>query len=100
MLTTLNEAYKTQQLRGEKLDPFKSFYLATLGGAVALDLEGTVGNFVEGAEADFIVLDTSATELMKRRMTHCKSLTEKLFILSMLGDDRHVKATHIMGEKV
>ena len=100
MLTTLNEAYKTQQLRGEKLDPFKSFYLATLGGAVALDLEGTVGNFVEGAEADFIVLDTSGTELMERRMSHCKSLTEKLFILSMLGDDRHVKATHIMGEKV
>ena len=100
MLTTLNEAYKTQQLRGDKLSPFKSFYLATLGGAVALDLEGTIGNFTIGAEADFIVLDYQATPLMARRIARCKTLTEKLFALSILGDDRHVKATHIMGEKV
>lgn len=100
MLSTLNEAYKTQQLRGDKLSPYKSFYLATLGGARALDLEGTIGNFVKGAEADFIVIDTKATPLMERRMQHCKNLTEELFILSMLGDERHIKATHILGERV
>ena len=100
MLSTINEGYKTQQLRQEKLSPFQSLYLATLGGAVALDLEGTIGNFTQGAEADFIVLDYHATPLMARRMKHCKTLSEKLFILSMLGDERHVKATHIMGEKV
>ena len=100
MLSTVNEGYKTQQLRGDKLSPFKSFYLATLGGAIALDLEGTIGNFSKGAEADFIVLDYHATPLMDRRMNHCKNLSEKLFILSMLGDERHIKATHIMGERV
>lgn len=100
MLSTLNEGYKTQQLRSEKLSPFQSFYLATLGGAIALDLEGTIGNFVKGAEADFIVLDYHATPLMDRRMQHCQNLSEKLFILSMLGDERHVKVTHVMGEKV
>lgn len=100
MLTTLNEAYKTQQLRQTQLSPFKSLYLATLGGAIALDLEGTIGNFTQGAEADFIVLDYQATPLMARRIQHCKSLKEKLFILSILGDDRHVKATHIMGELI
>ena len=100
MLSTINEGYKTQQLRGDKLSPFKSLFLATLGGAIALDLEGTIGNFVKGAEADFIVLDYHATPLMDRRMQHCKTLSEKLFILSMLGDERHVKATHIMGERV
>ena len=100
MLSTINEGYKTQQLRGDKLSPFKSLFLATLGGAIALDLEGTIGNFVKGAEADFIVLDYHATPLMYRRMQHCKTLSEKLFILSMLGDERHVKATHIMGERV
>ncbi|OUS28084.1 guanine deaminase [Thalassotalea sp. 42_200_T64] len=100
MLSTLNEGYKTQQLRSDKLSPFQSFYLATLGGAIALDLEGTIGNFTKGAEADFIVLDYHATPLMDRRMQYCKSLSEKLFILSMLGDERHVKATHIMGERV
>lgn len=100
MLSTLNEGYKTQQLRGDKLSPFKSFYLATLGGAIALDLEGTIGNFIQGTEADFILLDYNATPLMARRMLHCKNLTEKLFILSMLGDERHVVATHIMGERI
>jgi guanine deaminase len=100
MLSTINEGYKTQQLRQEKLSPFQSLYLATLGGARALDLEGTVGNFTQGAEADFVLLDYHATPLMARRMQHCTTLSEKLFILSMLGDERHVKATHIMGERV
>ena len=100
ILRTLNEAYKTQQLRGEKLTPFKSFYLATLGGAVALDLDDKIGNFEPGKEADFIVLDYKATPLMARRMAQCKSLAEKLFVLSMLGDERNVLATHIMGEAI
>lgn len=100
MLGIINEGYKTQQLRGDNLSPFKSFYLATLGGAITLDLEGTIGNFTNGTEADFIVLDYHATPLMKRRMQYCANLSEKLFILSMLGDERHIKATHIMGEKV
>jgi len=100
MLGIINEGYKTQQLRGDNLSPFKSFYLATLGGAITLDLEGTIGNFTNGTEADFIVLDYHATPLMKRRMQYCTNLSEKLFILSMLGDERHIKATHIMGEKV
>jgi guanine deaminase len=100
MLTTLSEAYKTQQLRSDKLSPFKSFYLSTLGGAIALDLEGTIGNFTPGAEADFIVLDYQATPLMDMRIQGCKTLKEKLFVLSILGDDRHVRATHIMGELI
>ena len=100
MLSTINEGYKTQQLRGDKLSPYDSFYMATLGGAVALDLEGTIGNFLEGNEADFIVLDYHATPLMSRRIGHCKNLTEKLFILSMLGDERHVSDTYILGNRV
>jgi guanine deaminase len=100
ILKSLNEAYKTQQLRGEKLTPFKSFYLATLGGAVALDLDDKIGNFLPGKEADFIVIDYSATPLMEKRIGHCKTLAEKLFVLSMLGDERHVSVTHILGEAV
>lgn len=100
MLRTMNEGYKTQQLRKDKLNPFQSFYLATLGGAIALDLEGVIGNFTLGAEADFIVLDYHGTPLMEKRMKHCHTLSEKLFVLSMLGDERHVKATYIMGDRI
>lgn len=100
MLQTMNEAYKTQQLRGDKLNPFKSFYLATLGGADALDLTDKIGNFDAGKEADFVVLDYSATELLKLRIEQCSSLAERLFALSILGDDRTVKATYSYGECV
>ena len=36
LLNTLNEAYKVMQLQGARLHPYKSLYLATLGGARAL----------------------------------------------------------------
>lgn len=100
MLQTMNEAYKIQQLQGNKLTPFKSFYLATLGGARALKLEDKIGSFAPGNEADFVVLDYNATELMALRMSKCQSLDEKLFVLSMLGDDRTVGATYILGKKI
>jgi len=99
ILKNMNEAYKIQQLRGEKLDPFKAFYLATLGGATALDLHHKIGNFSQGKEADFIVVDYYATPLMKNRIEQCKSLTEKLFVLAMLGDEQHIAQTYILGEK-
>lgn len=99
MLRTLSEAYKIQQLRHHSLTPFKAFYLATLAGAKALDLADTLGNFDPGKEADFIVLDYNATPLSKRRMSKCRTLAEKLFVLLMLGDDRHIKDTYILGEK-
>ncbi|MBR9883148.1 MAG: amidohydrolase family protein [Oceanospirillales bacterium] len=100
MLQTLNEAYKVMQLQGKKLHPFKSFYLATLGGARALQLEQQVGTLEPGSEADFVVLDYNATPLMSYRMQQAKSLEERLFVLMTLGDDRAVKATFAMGETV
>ena len=100
LLQTMSEAYKVQQLRGHRLTALKSFYLATLGGARALDLDGVIGNFALGKEADFIVLDYQSTPLIAKRMEVCKNFLEKLFVLATLGDDRSVKATYILGEKV
>ncbi len=48
ILQTLNEAYKVMQLQGHKLNPFKSLYLATLGGARALKLDQSNGSFSPG----------------------------------------------------
>jgi len=97
-LQTLNEAYKIQQLRGEKLTALKSFYLATLGGASALDLDDKIGNFTTGKEADFIVLDYKSTDLMRVRMNNTKDILERLFVLTTLGDDRTVRETYVMGD--
>ena len=99
-MQTINEAYKVQQLRKRKLSPLKSLYLATLGGARTLDMDAQLGNFLEGKEADFTVLDYASTPLIDRRIRNCKNLFEKLFVLTMLGDDRSVKATYALGSKV
>ena len=100
MLQTINEAYKVMQLQGKKLHPLKSFYLATLGGAKALQLADKIGNLEPGTEADFVVLDYNATPLMKYRMAQTQTLEERLFVMMTLGDDRAVKKTYAMGEPV
>ncbi|MGP0174160.1 guanine deaminase [Pseudomonas sp. NCHU5208] len=99
-LQSLNEAYKVMQLQGNKLDPFKSLYLATLGGAHALYLDERLGNFLPGKDADFIVLDYHATPLLRYRMQQARSLEERLFALTMLGDDRAVRETFAAGVSV
>jgi len=98
MLKTLGEAYKVLQLRGSSLAAERAFYLATLGGARSLYLEGEIGNFLPGKEADFVVLDPAASPLLARRMAHADSLAERLFVLMTLGDDRCVAATWVLGE--
>jgi guanine deaminase len=88
-----------QQLQGTSLSAFESLYLATLGGAKSLDLDDKIGNFEAGKEADFVVLDYQSTPLMKFKTDQCSSIDEKLFSLLMLGDDRCVKDTYILGTK-
>ena len=100
MLQTMNEAYKVARLKGSYLPAVRMFYLATLGAARSMQLEGTIGNFVPGAEADFIVLDPRCTPLLARRTQRCDELEELLFALALLGDDRAVHATYACGRKV
>ena len=97
-LRTLSDAYKATQLNGQKLAPLQALYLATLAGAKALYLDDKIGNFETGKEADFLVIDWQSTPLLGRRVEAAKDLVEKLFALIMLGDDRAIFATHIMGQ--
>lgn len=98
MFQTMNEAYKVCQLRGAPLDPLKSFYLATLGGAETLNMDQRIGNLLPGKEADFVVLDLKATPLFAHRYALAESVAEKLFVMSILGDDRLVHSTYVLGE--
>ena len=100
MLQTMNEAYKVARLKGSYLPALRMFYLATLGAARCMQLEGTIGSFVAGAEADFIVLDPQATPLLARRTARRETLEELLFALALLGDDRSVLATYSAGVRV
>lgn len=98
MLQTLNEGYKILQLQGQKLHPLRAFHWITRGNAVALGLEHQIGTLAEGTEADVVVLNANATEAMALRMERAETLSEELFILQMLGDDRAVDQVYVAGQ--
>ena len=106
ILRTASAAYQVAQLRSQKLSAFQSLFLATLGGARALCLEDKLGNLEVGKEADFVVLNLRSTTIMELRnqpFNASNSLTlaeisDQLFATLIMGDDRAIAATYIMGE--
>ncbi|MCG7573359.1 guanine deaminase [Phaeobacter sp. CNT1-3] len=98
MLQTLNEGYKVLQLQGQKLHPLRAFHWITRGNAVTLGLQDQIGTLDAGTEADVVVLDARATDAMRLRMDRAESLSEELFILQMLGDDRAIAQTYVAGQ--
>ena len=100
MLRTLDEGYKVLQLQRQRMAPIQSFYWITLGNARALSLSDKIGTLAPGSEADIVVLDAQATPAMALRMERAESLSEELFLLQTLGDDRAIAATYVAGDPV
>lgn len=106
ILRTASAAYQVAQLRSQKLSAFQALFLATLGGAIALSLDDKLGNFEIGKEADFVVLNLRSTPILALRnksvnQTVAPTITEisdQLFATMIMGDDRAIAATYIMGE--
>jgi len=98
LLHTAGLAYQAALARGDRLDPFRALYLATTGSAALLHIGDRVGALEPGQEADFVVLDTQATPLLARRTAQA-DLATRLFALQILGDDRAVAATYVMGRR-
>ncbi|SMG61830.1 guanine deaminase [Cedecea sp. NFIX57] len=109
MLKVMGGAYNVTQLRKaftetpekiRSLDPMENWYIATLGGARALSLDHVIGSFTPGKEADFIVINPQSDNALKIRTENSKSVESKIFAIEMMGDDRTIEHTYIMGEKV
>jgi guanine deaminase len=92
-----------------KLNPYRGYYLATLGGARALYLDDVLGNFGKGKEADFVALDWNAGQAamgwhqslitggnVPETMEQAAQL---LFGIMVCGDDRNVDETWIAGRR-
>lgn len=98
MFKVLDSAYKVAMQQNYKLPSMMRWYLATYGAARALNLQDKIGNFTPGKEADFIVIDPSATPLVNYRFQQVDDIFEQLFILMTLGDSRNIHATYINGK--
>src|SRR5690606_26812399 len=99
MLRTLDEGYKVLQLRGQRLDPFAAFHMATRGNAEALGLADSIGSVAPGRAADLVVLDAGATPTMRMRLATVTTLAEELFLLQTLGDDRAIAEVYVSGAR-
>jgi len=99
LLKTMREAYKVLHMQQQPLPPGRAMYLATLGAAEALYLDDRIGNFAAGKEADFVVLDPAGTAVSAHRTSRAESISELLFALIVLGDDRNIAATYLQGQR-
>ncbi len=100
MLRTMAAAYEVAQLRHVPLHPAQLWWLATVGSARALRIEGAVGNIAPGMEADLVVLDLASTPAIAQRVARAGNLWEALFATIMLGDDRAIAAVWVGGKPV
>lgn len=99
MLATCGRAIEIARLTGGDLSATRAVYLATLGGARALGLEGEIGRLAPGFFADFVVLDPRAGETLADRDGLSETLEDRLFALAVLGDDRAVTGTWVAGRR-
>ena len=76
---------------------YKGDHRPGLAGLLA-GLEKHIGSLHAGADADIVVLDSSAKPAMEYRMRTAKSLMEELFILQTMGDDRCVAEVYVAGK--
>ncbi|KAJ3125847.1 hypothetical protein HK098_008160 [Nowakowskiella sp. JEL0407] len=106
-----------EELENEVKDPLtlaEVFYLATLGGAKVMGLDGSVGNFEVGKEFDALVVDLSSTGAAVGDAKHATEVHGTFTVdvfphddkMSMfekyiyLGDDRNIAEVYVAGRKV
>jgi guanine deaminase len=129
MLNVLDDAYKVGMCNNTMLDgsidparqdmaeaernkisPYRGFWSVTLGGAEGLYIDDLVGNFESGKEADFVVLDWKAGPIAqswhqslaagKVGPETIEEAANLLFGVMMVGDDRAIDETWIMGKQL
>lgn len=98
-LCSLQDAYKIQALRSERLTAWKGLHAATLGAAQALALDHEIGTLEAGRLADVCVWDWAVGPVAHRRLDVARELHEKVFAWMTLGDERNLVATYVAGRR-
>jgi guanine deaminase len=127
MLSVLEEAYKVGMLNNtmldgsvnpaaqdlaeserNKLSAYRAFWSLTLGGAEGLYIDEYLGSFDVGKEADFVAIDWTAgptamawhqSLVAEHGPVTVQDAAHLLFGVMMVGDERNVDETWILGER-
>lgn len=81
------------------INPTEALYLATLGGAKVLGLEGTIGSFTPKKEADFIVINPLLSDPMKGESEY-NSPKEILSRLCFNAGKESVERVYVRGKRI
>jgi guanine deaminase len=105
MIKEMERAYGCQMLLhgsapelSVKLSGTKLLWLATKGGAEALDLADEVGCFTPGLSADIVCIDLNRETYLPQRMRNCSYLAEELFVLCIAGNAHLISEVFIDGD--
>ena len=71
-----------------------------MGRRAGPQLDERTGNCIESEVLPRPVLRMDSTSLIARRMQTARTPAEKIFALMMLGDEREIGATYIMGKRI
>jgi guanine deaminase len=96
------QAYLLQRLTPERfiLDPAQMLYLATRGGAEALDLANDIGDFTPGKAADIVYVRPPEDSPLAAILERADSLERVLAALFTLGDSTCVHEVRVEGTPV
>ncbi|WP_422013029.1 guanine deaminase [Roseateles sp.] len=94
----LQDAYKIQALRGERLTAWAGLHAATRGAAEALRLGHEIGGLSVGQTADICVWHWSQGPVAQLRDGVARELHERVFAWMTLADERNLAACYVAGE--
>ena len=100
LLRTMSTAGQVAQLRGQPITASQALWLATGGGAAALDLSATSGNLAPGLDADVVVVDPGRIPLLAWITGRAEDPERWLGAVQTLGDDRIVEAVFAGGRRL
>jgi guanine deaminase len=93
----MQDAYKIQALRGERLTAWAALHAATRGAAEALQLGDEIGGLSVGQTADICVWDWAAGPVAEARDAVARELHERVFAWMTLADERNLAACYVAG---
>jgi guanine deaminase len=94
-------AYELQMLRdGVRLGPAELLHLATRAGALALGLDGEIGDLSDGKAADFVLVRPPEGSTLAAVLRHSDSPEQSLGAVFALAREESVVEVRVAGEAV